>query len=166
MASRRPLLVRLSWADTTVSATLSCVVLYLFLGAAPVHALDPNKRLTQYMHTFWLKRDGSGQGAYGITQTSDGFLWFISDDMSRFDGVRFTSWDGPPNGGSITKGAPFGQLVNAFGDHAGGLWVFGLRTQPRTAFLVSPSSPPWSMNVALDERDRTAERRDPAWHNS
>lgn len=79
------------------------------------------------MHTFWLKRDGSGQGAYGITQTSNGFLWFISGDMSRFDGVRFTSWDGPPNGGSITKGAPFGQVVNAFGDHAGGLWVFGLR---------------------------------------
>ena len=58
---------------------------------------------------------------------SDGFLWFIAGDMNTFDGVRFTSWDGPPNGGSITKGAPFGQIVNAFGDHGGGLWVFGLR---------------------------------------
>ena len=46
--------------------------------------------------------------------------------MMRFDGVRFTSWDGPPNGGSYTKGAPFGQIANAFGDRAGGLWVLGL----------------------------------------
>ncbi|MBV9087298.1 MAG: hypothetical protein JOY79_07430, partial [Acidobacteriaceae bacterium] len=46
--------------------------------------------------------------------------------MRTFDGVRFVSWDGPPNGGSITKGAPFGQIVQIFGDRAGGLWVFGL----------------------------------------
>ena len=64
---------------------------------------------------------------YSIAQSSDGFLWFVSGDMATFDGVRFTSWYGPPNGGSITKGASFGQIVNAFGDHAGGLWVFGLR---------------------------------------
>lgn len=42
-------------------------------------------------------------------------------------GVRFASWDGPPNGGSITKGAPFGQIVNAFGDYAGRLRVLRLR---------------------------------------
>ena len=92
------------------------------------YALDPNKRITQYIHSAWRVRDGSAlAAAYGIAQTSDGFLWFISGDMDTFDGVRFTSWDGPPNGGSITKGASFGQIVNAFGDHAGGLWVFGLR---------------------------------------
>jgi len=101
--------------------------LVLFL-AGTAHALDPNKHITQYIHTSWRVRDGSAPtGGYAIAQTSDGFLWFVSGDMFTFDGVRFTSWDGPPNGGSITKGAPFGQIVQAFGDHAGGLWVFGLR---------------------------------------
>src|SRR5271157_1813242 len=42
---------------------------------------------------------------YSIAQTSDGFLWSVSGDMDTFDGVRFTPWDGPPNGGSITKGS-------------------------------------------------------------
>jgi len=98
------------------------------LLAGTVQALDPNKRVTQYIHTFWRTRDGSvPNGAYGIAQTSDGFLWFTSGDMMTFDGLRFTSWDGPPNGGSIKKGASFGQIVQVFGDHAGGLWVFGLR---------------------------------------
>jgi signal transduction histidine kinase len=97
------------------------------LLAGSVYALDPTKRITQYIHTSWRTRDGSApNGAYGIAQTSDGFLWFTSGDMMTFDGLRFTSWDGPPNGGSITKGAGFGQIVQVFGDHAGGLWVSGL----------------------------------------
>ena len=105
-----------------------CYLTYLCLLASQAYALDPNKRITQYIHSAWRLRDGSGTTAgYSIAQTSDGFLWFITGDMTTFDGVRFTSWNGPPNGGSITKGAPFGQIVNAFGDHTGGLWVFGLR---------------------------------------
>jgi len=48
--------------------------------------------------------------------------------MATFDGVRFASWDGPPNYGSIsTHNTSFGQIVNMFGDRAGGLWVLGLR---------------------------------------
>lgn len=114
---------RRSAIATLFGAWLLCV----WLWPAPIHALDPNKRLTQYVHTSWRMRDGSApHGGYKIAQTSDGFLWFVSGDMMTFDGVRFTPWDGPPNGGSITKGAPFGQIVNAFADHSGGLWVFGL----------------------------------------
>ena len=126
---RRAPLLRLIWPRGTLAATLSCYIACLWLLAGPVYALDPNKRITQYIHSAWRLRDGSGPtGGYSIAQTSDGFLWFISGDMTTFDGVRFTSWDGPPNGGSITKGAPFGQIVNAFGDHRGGLWVFGLHS--------------------------------------
>ena len=128
MTSRRPLLHCLRRSRTTVAAMLgACLAGVLFL-AGTAHALDPNKRLTQYIHTSWRVQDGSGAtSAYSIAQTSDGFLWFIAGDMATFDGVRFTSWDGPPNGGSITKGARFGQIVQAFADHGGGLWVFGLR---------------------------------------
>ena len=128
-ASCRTVLLRFMWPRRTIAGTVGCYFMYLSLLARPAYALDPNKRITQYVHSAWRVRDGFtlSTGFYGIAQTSDGFLWFISGDMATFDGVRFTSWDGPPNGGSITKGASFGENVNAFGDHAGGLWVFGLR---------------------------------------
>ena len=49
--------------------------------------------LTQYMHTSWRIQDGSAPaGMFSITQTSDGFLWFVAmgrNDLYRFDGVRF-----------------------------------------------------------------------------
>jgi signal transduction histidine kinase/streptogramin lyase len=128
-ASRGPLLLRSNSCRTMLATILSSCLSYLFLFVAPVHALDPNKRLTQYIHSAWTSRDGSApHGGYAITQTSDGFLWFISGDMMTFDGVRFNPWDGPPNYGSIsTHDTGFGQIVNAFADHNGGLWVFGLR---------------------------------------
>ena len=125
IASCRPLPLRFNWPSATIVVTLGSCLTCVLLLAGTVHALDPNKRVTQYIHTSWRARDATS--AYGIAQTSDGFLWFTSGDMMTFDGLRFTSWDGPPNGGSITKGAGFGQIVQVFGDHGGGLWVFGLR---------------------------------------
>ena len=123
--TRNNVLTRAYWFLTTI-VVLGSHLLCIFLLAGVAHALDSNKRISQYVHTSWRLQDGSGEAAYGITQTSDGFLWFTAGDMRTFDGVRFTPWDGPPNGGSITKGGPFGQIVKVFGDHAGGLWVFGL----------------------------------------
>ena len=113
----------------TIAATLGCYLACLWLLAGPIYALDPNKHLTQYVHTSWRARDGSAPiGAYAITQTTDGFLWFTAGDLMTFDGVRFASWDGPPNGGSIsTSNSVFGQIVKVLGDQGGGLWVFGLR---------------------------------------
>ena len=67
----------------------------LLPGVAPIYALDPNKRLTQYMHTSWRIQDGSApSGMYAIAQTSDGFLWFLSSrgEIYRFDGVQFRPW--------------------------------------------------------------------------
>lgn len=111
-----------------LSASRVAYLTCLWLLASQAYALDPNKRLTQYIHSSWrVEGDSTSSGAYAIAQTYDGFLWFVAGDMRTFDGVRFTSWDGPPNGGSITKGGSFGQIVNALGDRRGGLWVFGLR---------------------------------------
>jgi len=92
------------------------------LLAGSVHALDPNKRLTQYMHTSWRIQDGSApSGMYTIAQTSDGFLWFLSSrgDIYRFDGVQFRPWHPPADAGSI------GRIRNIVGDQAGGLWALG-----------------------------------------
>lgn len=77
--------------------------------------MDPNKRLTQYIHTSWRIQDGSlPAGMFWITQTSYGFLWLLSlpGEVYRFDGVRFVRWPVPPG--------PSGKV---FADSAGGLWV-------------------------------------------
>ena len=99
---------------------LTCVLLL----AGTVHALDPNKRLTQYMHTSWRIQDGSAPaGIEAIAQTLDGYLWFSSDSQGlyRFDGVRFLPWTLSSNGKTINT------IVKVYGDHAGGLWAFGER---------------------------------------
>lgn len=123
----RSLQFRPNFGRNAIAAWLAACILSLWVSPSWAHALDPKKRISQYIHTSWRVRDGSAPHAgYAITQTTDGFLWFVSGDMMTFDGVRFVNWDGPPNGASITKDGPFGQIVTAFGDHEGGLWVFGL----------------------------------------
>ena len=105
-------------------AMLCASLLYLLLRVAPLHALDPNLRLTQYMHKSWGTQDGSLPAAMSsITQTSDGFLWFsaLSQGIYRFDGVRFV-----PRTLS-THDEAMSTIVNVYGDHAGGLWALGER---------------------------------------
>jgi signal transduction histidine kinase/ligand-binding sensor domain-containing protein len=110
------------WHYAAMTVVLGSL-LHLFLGATPVHALDPNKHFTQYIHTAWRTQDGSlPAGMYHIAQTSDGFLWFLSlpADIYRFDGVRFLPW-------RLPAGVPIDRSMNIFADHAGGLWVLGPR---------------------------------------
>ncbi len=117
-----PLVLRFNWARGPIAAMLGCCLTCVLLLAGALHALDPNKRLTQYLHTSWRIQDGSApSGMSAITQTSDGFLWFLSPpgDIYRFDGVRFHPWRLPGDSGSV------GKTMNILGDHAGGLWVFG-----------------------------------------
>src|SRR5271165_3480808 len=123
-ASRRPLLLRFKWACAAIAATLGSCLTCVLLLAGPVHALDPNKHLTQYMHTSWRIQDGSAPaGIEAIAQTLDGYLWFSSDSQGlyRFDGVRFLPWTLSPNGKTINA------IVKVYGDHAGGLWALGER---------------------------------------
>ena len=119
IASRRSPLLRSKWPRRTIVATLgSCLTCVLLLAGA-VHALDPNKRVTQYIHTAWRTQDGSlPAGMFSITQTSDGFLWFLSlpGDIYRFDGVQFLPRHTPADFSSGTIGS-------ILADHAGGLWV-------------------------------------------
>jgi signal transduction histidine kinase/ligand-binding sensor domain-containing protein len=101
-----------------VGRYLACILLL----AGAVHALDPNKHVTQYMHTSWRTQDGSApSGMYSITQTTDGFLWFLSSrgEIYRFDGVQFRRWQLPADAESI------GRIRNLVADQAGGLWALG-----------------------------------------
>ena len=107
-----------------IAATLGCYLAFLWLLAGTAYALDPNKRITQYLHKSWRTQDGSLPAAgSSITQTSDGFLWLGggSEGMYRFDGVRFVPWPIPIKGKAVKT------ITNVYGDHAGGLWVLGER---------------------------------------
>ncbi len=104
------------------AAILYGFLVCLLLTTASLRALDPNKHLTQEMHTSWRIQDGSApSGMYTMAQTSDGFLWFLSSrgELYRFDGVQFRPWHLPPDAGSI------GRIRNIVGDHTGGLWALG-----------------------------------------
>ena len=117
----RPLLLRHRWR-TTITAAVACHLTFILLLASAVHALDSNKRLTQYMHTAWRTQDGSlPAGMFSIAQTSDGFLWFtsVSQGMYRFDGIRFVPWTLPVDGRTIDH------IVSVHSDHADGLWAVG-----------------------------------------
>jgi signal transduction histidine kinase/ligand-binding sensor domain-containing protein len=106
-----------------LTAILGSHLLYLLLGVVPVDALDPDKHVSQYLHTSWRIQDGSvPKGMFSITQTADGFLWFSSftPEMYRFDGVRFISRTVSVDGRAITP------IVGVYGDRLGGLWALGM----------------------------------------
>jgi ligand-binding sensor domain-containing protein len=65
------------------------------VAAAPAHALDGQRRVTQYAQTHFAARDGMPLGqATAIVQTGDGYLWTGSEEgLSRFDGAAFTTFD-------------------------------------------------------------------------
>jgi PAS domain S-box-containing protein len=85
-----------AWSFHVPRSLLVCVLsLWLTLGAA--HALDPNKRITQYAHTAWRIQDGFLPNTpFWIFQAKDGYLWVGGNSSAlRFDGVRFTPWSAP-----------------------------------------------------------------------
>ena len=121
-ASRRPLLLRFERPRDALAATLAACLTWASSIPDTAHALDPNMRLTQYMHTSWRIQDGSvPAGMFSIAQTSDGFLWLtsVSQGMYRFDGIRFVPWTLRVDGRTIDH------IVSVHGDQAGGLWAVG-----------------------------------------
>lgn len=97
------------------------VGLCLLLGLAnEAQALDPSKRLTQYMREAWTTANGLPQNAaFSILQTRDGYLWFGTlEGLVRFDGLEFTVFD-PSN----TPRLPYPNVAALYEDQEGMLWV-------------------------------------------
>ena len=70
----------------------ACAWLTLALGCAGTAlGLDPNHKLTQYLHRTWQTQAGLAQASiYVVTQTHDGYLWVgTQSGIVRFDGVEF-----------------------------------------------------------------------------
>ncbi|HVG20777.1 MAG TPA: two-component regulator propeller domain-containing protein [Blastocatellia bacterium] len=83
-------------------------------------ALDPSKRISQYVHTAWRIQDGVLPGLpEAITQTTDGYLWIGTyAGLVRFDGVRFVPWEGPEG-----QHLPDSQIFAVLGARDGSLWI-------------------------------------------
>jgi signal transduction histidine kinase/ligand-binding sensor domain-containing protein len=158
------LLLRFRWPGT-IAATLGLYLICALVFAGAAHALDPNKRLTQYMHTSWRIQDGSAPaGMFSVTQTSDGYLWFtsVSHGMYRFDGVRLLPQTFAVDGKTIDH------LIGFHADRIGGLWGIGeheifhlkdgvvfshfpLEAQQRTANIAEDADGSlWILNAGYD----------------
>jgi len=122
MAARRKLRVFCKWPRYTLRAAAGAYLVCILLLPCRAHALDPNKQITQYLHTSWRIQDGSvPAGMQAVSQSPDGFLWFTSTNQAyRFDGVRFVPWL-PTTGTGAIEG-----ILAVFGDHTGGLWALGI----------------------------------------
>ena len=99
-------------------AGLACLWL-TFALAAPVHALDAQKSISQFTHTAWSAKDGIPGPVRAIAQTQDGYLWLGTEaGLYRFDGLRFTPYE--PGPGPHLHGPAVLSLLAA---RDGSLWM-------------------------------------------
>jgi ligand-binding sensor domain-containing protein len=77
-----------------VIAAVTALLLVLFT-ARPARALDPSRRLSQYVLTSFSTDQGLPQlSVQQIVQSRDGYLWVgTQEGFARFDGFRFTPFD-------------------------------------------------------------------------
>src|SRR5579863_18484 len=75
-----------------MTSSRACAWLVLALGCgSTAQALDPNHKLTQYLHRTWQTQAGLSQASiYAVTQTRDGYIWVATQSgVVRFDGIEF-----------------------------------------------------------------------------
>src|SRR5258708_13541925 len=113
----------LSFIEATVpggvGVRLLCDLLMMILLASPVKGLDPQKRVSQFMHTSWTAKDGVPGPVRAIAQTSDGYLWLGTEaGLYRFDGLHFVAWE--PSFGEQIPGSAVWSLCTS---RDGSLWI-------------------------------------------
>ncbi|MBL0937751.1 MAG: hypothetical protein IBJ03_02590 [Gemmatimonadaceae bacterium] len=105
----------------------SVVLLAIWAPAAatqvPARAAAPYRPLSHWHHTSWGEEDGLSPNALGrLMRSSDGYLWLGGDGpLMRFDGVRFTRFDGTTQ--PELKSAEVGSLRLEMVDREGTLWI-------------------------------------------
>jgi ligand-binding sensor domain-containing protein len=101
---------RIGWLATFVLAGL---------GVRPGFALDPQKAVTQFVHTAWTEKEGAPSDIRALAQTTDGYLWLgTTRGLFRFDGVRFARFE--PRPGEVLPGV---RIVSLLATRDGALWV-------------------------------------------
>src|SRR5438874_12075431 len=87
--------------------------------SASIHALDPQKLISQFTHTSWSAKDGVPGPVRAIAQTPDGYLWLGTEaGLYRFDGLHFVAWE--PSFGEQTLGSSVWSLCTS---RDGSLWI-------------------------------------------
>jgi ligand-binding sensor domain-containing protein len=98
-----------------------CAAVSLALVSGGVaHALDPNHKLTQYLHRIWQTQGGLSQASiYVVTQTHDGYIWVgTQSGVARFNGIEFDSIR------ALESNSLGGVWVRALAeDSAGRVWI-------------------------------------------
>ena len=103
-----------------VAAWVSLAAGMWIAGSTTVAALDPGRRVSQYVRERWGDREGLSQNSLqALFQTRDGYLWIGTEaGLVRFDGRRFVTFDRTADG---TR--PF-RNVRAMAETADGtLWI-------------------------------------------
>lgn len=92
----------------------------LFILTSSVFALDPDRKINQYVHDNWGLQQGLPQNAVqGIVQTENGYLWFgTQEGLARFDGKDFAVYD-KLNVEELTGN----RIWTMYPDRAGNLWI-------------------------------------------
>lgn len=75
-----------------LAGLLAAAQILLTFAGPSARALNPSRRITQYLQASWTAESGLPQNSvHAIAQTSDGLLWLGTEEgLARFDGVRFT----------------------------------------------------------------------------
>ncbi len=123
----------------------------LLLGAIPLAALDPNRRLTQYRVENWGVEEGLPSLSVAVVaQTPDGYLWIgTTEGLARFDGVRFQTFDR-----WNTPAFRLNEIRSLFVDSRGALWIgfagSGVVVRERGEFVAVEPSDLTAVNFAED----------------
>ena len=100
-------------------ARLVIVWFTVCLFAAVAFALDPQKSITQLVHTAWTEKDGAPLDIRAIAQTNDGYLWLgTSTGLFSFDGIRFARFE--PRAG---EDFPATRIRRLLATRNGSLWT-------------------------------------------
>jgi signal transduction histidine kinase/ligand-binding sensor domain-containing protein len=120
------------------------IIILAALTVDSAFALDPQKSITQFVHTAWTERDGAPDDVRALAQTKDGYLWIgAAAGLFRFDGTRFSAFDmrDPGFSGQV-------RVWHLLATRDGSLWVVfangaisRLRDGKVTAFLQSDGLP-------------------------
>src|SRR5262245_57301872 len=97
--------------------TVACLLASAFV--TPALALDPQKSITQFVHTSWTDKDGAPSKILALAQTTDGYLWLgTAAGLFHFDGVRFVHFK-PHAGESL----PTTRVRSLLAGRDGSLWI-------------------------------------------
>jgi ligand-binding sensor domain-containing protein len=88
--------------------------------SANAYALDPARKLSQYVHRIWQVQQGLPQASiYAVVQSHDGYLWLGTETgLVKFDGIRFTTIDD-----AVSRSWSNAWVTQLAEDSHGAMWI-------------------------------------------